>query len=108
MNADEPSCGWTAVFWADPMTCSNLPGSIFFLRPLKISSARSTDFSNEYQIVVPKMGSGKRIKIRVEPAIWQCLRGRMQQAVEQFIEDVQVPDHGHPGSESGMGKLTPF
>ena len=44
------------------------------------------EFSNEYQIVVPKIGSGKHIKIRVEPATMDISGERMQQAVEQFIQ----------------------
>ena len=44
-------------------------------------------FSNEYQIMVPKMGSGKHLKIRVEPASSQVSSKDMQQAVLRFIED---------------------
>jgi phenylacetate-CoA ligase len=43
------------------------------------------DFSNEYQIVIPKMGSGKRLRIRVEPASEQISRDAMDKAVETFI-----------------------
>jgi len=44
------------------------------------------DFSNEYQIVVPKMGSGKRLKIRVEPLSDRVSSEAMKRAVSQFIE----------------------
>lgn len=42
-------------------------------------------FSNEYQIVVPKMGSGKRIRIRVEPTSTDLSQDVMDAAVKEFI-----------------------
>jgi phenylacetate-CoA ligase len=42
-------------------------------------------FSNEYQIVVPKMGSGKRLRIRVEPASTDLSQEVMDAAVQAFI-----------------------
>jgi phenylacetate-CoA ligase len=47
------------------------------------------EFSNEYQIVVPAMGSGKHIKIRVEPDTAEIDNLSMQQAVKKFIENVK-------------------
>ena len=44
------------------------------------------EFSSEYQIVVPQIGSGKHIKIRVEPATADVSKERMKLAVKQFIE----------------------
>ena len=44
------------------------------------------EFSNEYQIVVPKMGSGKRMKIRVEPDTAEISKDRMEERVQGFIE----------------------
>lgn len=44
------------------------------------------EFANEYQLVVPKMGSGGHLKIRVEPAAPDISRDRMEQAVNRFIE----------------------
>ena len=44
------------------------------------------DFSSEYQIIVPQTGSGKHIKIRVEPATADVSKEKMEQAVKQFIE----------------------
>ncbi|MBU0989992.1 MAG: phenylacetate--CoA ligase family protein [Proteobacteria bacterium] len=44
------------------------------------------EFSSEYQIVVPKMGSGKRIRIFVEPASPEISKEGMAQAVKRFIE----------------------
>jgi len=43
-------------------------------------------FSNEYQIIVPAMGSGKRLKIRVEPATDRVSSKEMQKALDQFLE----------------------
>lgn len=45
------------------------------------------EFSNEYQIVVPKIGTGRHLKIRVEPSTAHLSRERMEQAVKQFIEN---------------------
>jgi phenylacetate-CoA ligase len=47
------------------------------------------EFSNEYQIVVPRMGSGKHLKIRVEPDTTEIGNKRMEQAVKKFIETVK-------------------
>ncbi|MFH1243619.1 MAG: AMP-binding protein [Pseudomonadota bacterium] len=47
------------------------------------------EFSNEYQLVVPKMGSGRHLKVRVEPATSEISKDRMEQAVRRFIETVK-------------------
>ena len=47
------------------------------------------EFSNEYQIVVPKMGSGKHLKIRVEPATADISKEKIEQAVKKFIETIK-------------------
>lgn len=47
------------------------------------------EFSNEYQLVVPKMGSGKRLKVRVEPGSADVSGESMGQAVERFVETVK-------------------
>jgi len=44
-------------------------------------------FSNEYQIIIPKMGSGNRLKIQVEPESNHVSSTDMQQAVDRFIEE---------------------
>jgi len=44
------------------------------------------EFSDEYQILVPKIGTGKHLKIRVEPATHDISKERMGQAVRQFVE----------------------
>ena len=43
-------------------------------------------FSNEYQIIVPAMGSGKRLEIRVEPATDRVTSKEMKKALDQFME----------------------
>ena len=45
-----------------------------------------SEFSNEYQIVVPKMGKGKRLKIRIEPDAVDISKEVMEGAIEKFIE----------------------
>ena len=67
------------------------------------------EFSNEYQIVVPKIGSGKHIKIRIEPATLDVSGERMQQAVEQFIQTFKYRITVTPDVEIlEIGKLPRF
>jgi len=47
------------------------------------------EFSNEYQLVVPRMGSGERLKIRVEPAASDISKEKMEQVVRKFVETVK-------------------
>ncbi len=66
-------------------------------------------FSNEYQIVVPKIGSGKRLKIRVEPASDLVSEAEMKQAVDQFIEQFKYRITFTPEVEvTEMGTLPRF
>ena len=44
--------------------------------------------SNEYQIVVPKQGSGKRLTIRVEPASSEISEEAVKEAVKQLSENI--------------------
>lgn len=44
------------------------------------------EFASEYQIVVPRMGSGRHLKIRVEPAHADMPAAHIDQAVRRFIE----------------------
>lgn len=46
------------------------------------------EFSNEYQLVVPRQGSGKRLVIRVEPASSDVSRDRLKGAVKKFQDAV--------------------
>ena len=67
------------------------------------------EFSNEYQIVVPKIGSGKHIKIRIEPATMDVPGERMQQAVKQFIQTFKYRITVTPDVEIvEIGKLPRF
>ncbi|MCC6611792.1 MAG: phenylacetate--CoA ligase [Burkholderiales bacterium] len=47
------------------------------------------EFSQEYQLVVPRMGSGERLKIRVEPAHEQLPQTRLAAACEFLTEAVK-------------------
>lgn len=67
------------------------------------------EFSNEYQIVVPEIGSGKHIKIRIEPATMDISGERMQQAVKQFIQTFKYRITVTPDIEIvEIGKLPRF
>jgi phenylacetate-CoA ligase len=44
------------------------------------------EFSNEYQILVPSIGIGRHLKIRVEPAHEAISQEKMNQAVRAFME----------------------
>ena len=44
------------------------------------------EFSSEYQIFAPKMGSGKHLKIRVEPSSLTLSKEEMDRAVKNFKE----------------------
>ena len=46
------------------------------------------DFSNEYQLVVPRQGSGKRLRIRVEPASADIPDGQLQRAVKALVDSI--------------------
>jgi phenylacetate-CoA ligase len=46
-------------------------------------------FSQEYQLVVPAMGSGRRLRIRVEPANEKINPERLKSAVEHLVESVR-------------------
>ncbi|OPY71724.1 MAG: Phenylacetate-coenzyme A ligase [Syntrophorhabdus sp. PtaU1.Bin058] len=45
-------------------------------------------FSNEYQLVIPKQGSGKRMKIKVEPASTDVSNEQVKNAVKQLSENI--------------------
>lgn len=66
-------------------------------------------FSKEYQIVVPRMGSGKRIRIRVEPASGDTPEKEIKTAVEEFIENFKYKITFTPDLEVvGVGELPRF
>ena len=67
------------------------------------------EFSNEYQIVVPRMGIGKRLKIRIEPDSSEISKEGMEQAVKKFIETVKYRITVTPDVEIvEVGKLPRF
>ena len=45
-------------------------------------------FSNEYQLIIPKQGSGKRMTIRVEPASSEISDEQVKNAVKQLSESI--------------------
>jgi phenylacetate-CoA ligase len=45
-----------------------------------------SEFSNEYQIVIPKMGEGKHLKIRIEPDSTDIAQNELEKAVDKFVE----------------------
>jgi phenylacetate-CoA ligase len=47
------------------------------------------DFSQEYQLVVPTLGSGRHLRIRVEPAHEQVPRSRIDAARDYVVETVK-------------------
>ena len=47
------------------------------------------EFSQEYQLMVPKMGSGRRLKIRVEPAHDQITAAQLRRATEYLLESIK-------------------
>jgi len=67
------------------------------------------EFSKEYQIVIPKMGGGKHIKIRVEPGTAEVTEEKMARAVNKFIETVKYRITITPDVEIvGIGELPRF
>jgi phenylacetate-CoA ligase len=47
------------------------------------------EFSQEYQLVIPPLGSGRHLRVQVEPAHDQVTDAQMKQAVNFFIETVK-------------------
>lgn len=67
------------------------------------------EFSNEYQLVVPPQGSGKKLLIKVEPATDAIGNDRVQQAVHKFKDTVTYNVKITPEVEVvGMGSLPRF
>lgn len=46
----------------------------------------TSEFSNEYQVIAPKMGSGKHLTVRVEPSSQTRSKEEMERAVKTFKE----------------------
>ena len=67
------------------------------------------EFSNEYQIIVPMMASGRHLKIRVEPNTAEIDHLSMQRAIKKFIEVVKYRITITPDVEiTAIGKLPRF
>src|SRR4030042_3407646 len=67
------------------------------------------EFSNEYQIIAPKMGSGKHLKIRVEPSDPALSKEEMDRAVKAFKETFKFRIGITPDLEVGtVGELPRF
>jgi phenylacetate-CoA ligase len=72
------------------------------------------EFSNEYQLVVPRQGSGKRLRIRVEPAIQGMSDDPLKAAVKKFLDaitynvkitpDVEIAEFGSLPRFEGKAK----
>ncbi|HNS16164.1 MAG TPA: hypothetical protein PKM08_12620, partial [Syntrophorhabdaceae bacterium] len=45
-------------------------------------------FANEYQLIIPKQGTGKRMKIKVEPASAAVSDEQAKNAVKQLSESI--------------------
>jgi phenylacetate-CoA ligase len=66
-------------------------------------------FSNEYQVVAPKMGSGMHLKIRVEPASSALSKEEMDRAVRAFKETFKFRIGVTPNVEvAKIGELPRF
>ncbi len=46
------------------------------------------EFSNEYQLVVPPQGSGKKLRIRIEPASTVITDDRLKAAIKAFLDNI--------------------
>jgi phenylacetate-CoA ligase len=67
------------------------------------------EFSTEYQLVVPKMGSGKHVVIKIEPAHADIPQERMEQARRKFIDTVKFRMTITPSVEiTKIGELPRF
>jgi len=47
------------------------------------------EFSNEFQLLVPKMGTGKKLKIRVEPASEAITRDELEKAQTELVDRIK-------------------
>ena len=67
------------------------------------------EFSNEYQVIAPKMGSGKHLRIRVEPSSPTLSQEEMDRAVKAFKEIFKFRIGVTPDVEvTKMGELPRF
>jgi len=67
------------------------------------------EFSNEYQLVVPRQGSGKKLRIRVEPATADISEDRLQRAVKTLLDNIAYNIKITPDVEvAAVGSLPRF
>ena len=67
------------------------------------------EFSNDYQLVVPRMGSGKRLTIRVEPAQPDIPGKKLEEAANGLVETVKFRISITPAVEiAAIGDLPRF
>ncbi len=67
------------------------------------------EFSNEYQVIAPQMGSGRHLRIRVEPSSSALSREEMDRAVKAFKETFKFRIGVTPDVEVvRMGELPRF
>lgn len=67
------------------------------------------EFSKEYQLVVPRMGSGKHLKIRVEPAESDISEANLQNAAKLLMDTIKYRISVTPEIEIlTMGELPRF
>ena len=67
------------------------------------------EFASEYRLVVPPMGSGRRLKVLIEPANSEIPKEALERAVARFIETFRYRITVTPEVEVGdLGKLGRF
>jgi phenylacetate-CoA ligase len=67
------------------------------------------EFANEYQLVVPRQGSGKKLKIRVEPATGDIPDDRLKGAVKRLLDSIAYNIKITPDVEvAAVGSLPRF
>jgi phenylacetate-CoA ligase len=67
------------------------------------------EFSNEYQVIAPKMGSGKHLRVRVEPSSPALSKEEMDRAVKAFKETFKFRIGVTPNVEvAKIGELPRF
>ncbi|HUJ89784.1 MAG TPA: AMP-binding protein [Syntrophorhabdales bacterium] len=67
------------------------------------------EFSNEYRLVVPRQGSGKKLRIRVEPATADIPEDRLQRGVKALLDSIAYNIKITPDVEvAAMGSLPRF
>jgi len=67
------------------------------------------EFSSEFELIIPPQGSGKHLRIRVEPATQDISADRMQDAIKKFINTMKFRIMVTPQVEiASIGELKRF